>query len=67
MTEPVSKTLIKKGTKGIFTSRVKMKFRIRVVEDAPVGSARVHIEYEQSRDKAHVPVNMLELEESTLA
>jgi hypothetical protein len=44
-----------------------MKFHIRVVEDAPIGSARVHIQYEQSRDTAHVPVNMLELEEPVLA
>jgi hypothetical protein len=57
----ITKEVISKGTKGIFTSRLGMKFDVRVSENVPVGSTRIPIQYVKSRDFAAVLVDTVEL------
>lgn len=65
MATVVTKEVIVKGTKGIFTSRLGMKFDIRVSENVPVGSVRIPIQYVKSRDFAVVLVDAVELVKAT--
>lgn len=50
---------IKKGTKLIFTSRLKINYPVRVMKDVAVGDTHALIKYEQSSDKASVSLSML--------
>lgn len=54
---------IKKGTRLIFTSRLKINYPVRVMKDVAVGETHAVIKYEQSSDKASVPLAMLTLAE----
>lgn len=58
---PTTTEDITKGTKGIFTSRLNMKFDIRVAENTPKGSARINIQYLKSREVSSVPIHMVTL------